>query len=144
MTVSIMLTRSIMILLVFAIVPMSYAQDNSENNQISKSNQELNTVTIQSCNCVAFRLDDIQGYWLNNAQIAVMDEFQSRNILLTIGIVGGEKFQFGSDPEITEYVWKMLHAEKPTIKIANHGWIHENFTRYDQKTQSDLRKKSNE
>ena len=31
---------------------------------------------IETCNCVAFRLDDVQDYWLNDVQIDIMKKFQ--------------------------------------------------------------------
>lgn len=138
------LIRCTIILFVLIIIPEYYMQISYEDSKTDKSIQETSKIAMQSCNCVAFRLDDIQGYWLNNAQITVMDEFQRRDIPLTIGIIGGEQFQFGVDPKITDYVKDRLSSKKDTIKIANHGWVHENFTAYDQKTQSDLLKKSNE
>ena len=139
-----LLIKSLLVLLACSIIPVSVAQTNvEENNQIENNNQKTEVITIQSCNCVAFRLDDIQGYWLNNAQIAVIEEFHSNKIPLTIGIIGGEKFQFGKDPKITDYIKNKI-AENSTISIANHGWIHENFTNFEKNSQSELLKKSNE
>jgi len=139
---NIMLTRCVIILFVLITISGYYIQVSHEDSEISKPAQVPNKV-IQSCNCVAFRLDDIQGYWLNNAQIAVMDEFQRKDIPLTIGIIGGEKFQFGVDPKITDYVKNTL-SKNDTIRIANHGWNHEDFTMHNQKAQSELLKKSNQ
>jgi len=91
-----------------------------------------------SCNCVAFRLDDIQDYWLNGAQIKVMEIFDEKNLPLTIGIIGNE---IGEDPEIVSYINQTIH--KNLLEIANHGWNHENFTEFDQETQSLLIKQTN-
>jgi len=137
-----MFATYLIVLLIFSMFPVSYAQIVYGDGQTDKPTQRLDRVSVQSCNCVAFRLDDIQGYWLNNAQIAVMEEFQSRDIPLTIGIIGGDSFQFGIDPKITGHVRDAL-SENSKIKIANHGLNHENFTTHDQKMQSDLLKKSN-
>ena len=113
---------------------------NADTNEFS-----LEQITQKtSCNCVAFRFDDIQGYWLNNVQIAVMEKFDSKKLPLTIGIIGGNQFKFGDDPIITEYVKEKVSLDKPRIKIANHGWIHENFSTFDKKTQNELIEKSNE
>ena len=139
-----MLNRYVIILFAFVVISGYYVQTSYGNNEIDDLVQESNDVIMQSCNCVAFRLDDVQGYWLNNAQIAIMDEFQKQDIPLTIGIIGGEKFQFGTDPKITNYVRDLISVEKPMIKIANHGWNHEDFTTYDKNMQSDLLKKSND
>ena len=143
MTENKLLIKSLVILLVFSI-PTSFAQTGHDaETQMDTSIQESETISIQSCKCVAFRLDDIQGFWLNNAQIAVIDEFHNNKIPLTIGIISGEKFQFGKDSKITDYVQNLI-TENSTINIANHGWIHENFTDFDEKTQSEILKKSNE
>ena len=143
MTKSRMSSRCVIILFVFIIIPSYYVQASYGGSELGKPIQESNEVIMQSCNCVAFRLDDIQGYWLNDVQIAVMEVFQKQDIPLTIGIIGGEQFKFGIDPKITDYVRGLL-AERSTIKIANHGWNHESFVTYDKKMQSDLLKKSNE
>ena len=34
--------------------------------------------TNQTCRWVVFRLDEIQEYWLNDVQIAVMEVFQTK------------------------------------------------------------------
>src|ERR1041385_1005504 len=36
-----------------------------------------------SCGCVVFRFDGIQDYWLQPAQLAVMDLFLSKNLSLS-------------------------------------------------------------
>lgn len=35
---------------------------------------------VPSCSCVAFRLDDIQDYFLNHVQVEVMEVFDRRNV----------------------------------------------------------------
>ena len=40
------------------------------------------------CNCVVFRLDDIQDYWLNKIQMEVINTFKEKNIDLTTGVIG--------------------------------------------------------
>lgn len=122
----------------------SFAEVNHDE-LIDKSNQELGeTSSLQSCNCVAFRFDDVQGYWLNDVQIAVMETLEKKNVPLTIGIIGGEQFQFGNDRKITNFVKDRLLTEKSLIEIANHGLNHENFGTFDKQTQNDLIIKSNE
>ena len=138
------LINLLIILFGFSIMSAAHGQTDLERDiQDERNIQELETITIQSCNCVAFRLDDIQGYWLNNAQIAVIEEFHINKIPLTIGIIGGEKFQFGNDPKITDYVQNKIIGNA-AIRIANHGWSHENFSTFDKDSQSELLKKSNE
>ena len=116
---------------------------NASNNQIPQaSNTTKNTTlaNIPNCHCVAFRLDDIQDYWLNNVQTAIMDTFQQKNASLTIGIIGNS---FGSDVKLTGYLQKKIKTN-PSIEIANSGWKFEDFTAYNQSGQSSLIKQSND
>jgi peptidoglycan/xylan/chitin deacetylase (PgdA/CDA1 family) len=122
----------------------SFAEVN-QDKLTDRTNQKLSdTSNLQSCNCVAFRFDDVQGYWLNDVQIAVMETLEKKNVPLTIGIIGGEKSQFGKDVKITNFVKDKLLTDKPLIEIANHGLNHENFGTFDKQTQNDLIIKSNE
>lgn len=94
-----------------------------------------------SCHCVAFRLDDIQNYYLNNAQIKVIDTFQKKNASLTIGVIGN---YFGDDPKLLDYVKQRVEQNNPKIEIANHGWNHEDFALYNKTEQYTLLLKTNE
>jgi peptidoglycan/xylan/chitin deacetylase (PgdA/CDA1 family) len=94
-----------------------------------------------SCHCVAFRLDDIQNYYLNNAQIEAIDTFQKKNASLTIGVIGN---YFGDDPKLLDYVKQRVEQNNPKIEIANHGWNHENFALYNKTEQYTLLLKTNE
>jgi peptidoglycan/xylan/chitin deacetylase (PgdA/CDA1 family) len=94
---------------------------------------------VHSCACVAFRLDDIQDYFLNRVQVEVMEVFDRRNASLTVGIIGN---YFGSDPLITSYV--KSRVGDPSFEIANHGWNHEDFSELDKKEQATLIQLTNE
>ena len=61
----------------------------------------LKLIYGETCNCVAFRLDDVRDSFLNNAQIQIMKTFEKNNASLTIGIVGG---QFGNDTKLINYI----------------------------------------
>ena len=39
-----------------------------------------------SCNCVVFRIDDIQDFWTSEAQIPLMDYFIDRGLNVTLGL----------------------------------------------------------
>jgi hypothetical protein len=39
---------------------------------------------IVNCNCVAFRLDNVQDYWLDNAQIGLIDTFEHKDASLVM------------------------------------------------------------
>src|SRR3972149_5220914 len=64
---------------------------NEDSFSIFKN--ETLPISELNCQCVAFRLDDIQDFWLNDVQIAIMEVFQKKQIPLTVGIVGN---QFGN------------------------------------------------
>jgi peptidoglycan/xylan/chitin deacetylase (PgdA/CDA1 family) len=111
------------------------------NDGVEDSKQEItseSTSDIVSCNCVAFRLDDIQDYWLNDVQIEIMETFDKKNLPLTIGIIGNE---IGEDQEIVSYINQTILKNR--LEIANHGWNHEDFTEFDKETQSLLFKQTN-
>lgn len=96
--------------------------------------------TTESCQCVAFRLDDIQDYWLNNVQTKIIDTFQEKNASLTIGIIGN---YIGHDPKIIDDIKSKL-GKNPKLEIANHGWNHEDFTQFSREQQILLLKESND
>jgi hypothetical protein len=51
------------------------------------------------CNCVVFRMDDIQDYWLNSVQSAVMDLFLSKGQNLSLGLI---THAVGNDSKIVD------------------------------------------
>jgi len=122
----------------------SVEAEGQDEEYVEPINEIGKTPPLESCNCVAFRLDDIQGFWLNKPQIEIIETFQNKNLPLTIGIIGGEKFKFGEDPKITNFVKKAINADGSLIEVANHGWEHESFPTFDRNTQSDLIRKSTE
>lgn len=82
-----------------------------------------------SCSCVAFRLDDIQDYFVTKAQMAVITTFEQNNASLTVGIIGNH---YGNDSAITGFLQDKLVRDYDSgfsIEIANHGWNHEDFSR---------------
>lgn len=89
-----------------------------------------------SCNCVAFRLDDIQDFYLNAIQKEVISTFQKENASLTIGIIGNS---FGEDTKLVSFIRQQLKNNSNsdvTLEIANHGWNHEDFTNFSKDKQS--------
>lgn len=89
-----------------------------------------------SCHCVAFRLDDIQDYFVTKAQMEVITTFEQKNASLTVGIIGNH---FGDDRVITGFLQDKLDDDNGfSIEIANHGWNHEDFTLFTKEEQSTL------
>lgn len=93
-----------------------------------------------SCQCVSFRLDDVQDYWLNTVQTKIIDTFHQKNASLTIGIIGNH---IGYDSKIMEDI-KPKIGQYPKLEIANHGWNHENFTQFSREEQNVFMKNTND
>ena len=80
--------------------------------------------STNSCPCVVFRLDDIQGSYLPDVQTKIMDVFQKKNASLTIGVIGSG---FSSDSKLVSYLKNNLKPHHATIELANNGWRNENL-----------------
>jgi len=91
------------------------------------------------CQCVVFRIDDIQDYWIEKASIAAMDLFISKNLTLSVGLIIHD---IGNDTILTEKIEEGL--DRNLFELALHGWDHEDFTTFDLQQQKDLLKKANE
>ena len=89
------------------------------------NNVSTNTVIDKStCPCIVFRLDDVQGLYLSDIQMKIMDVFQKKNASLSMGIIG---YNFTQDGKLVSYLQNNLKPGHAAIEIANHGWRHENF-----------------
>src|ERR1044071_3645392 len=93
------------------------------------------------CKCVAFRLDDVQDYYLDNVNKQIIKTFQEKNASLTVGIVGN---LFGHDQSLISFIRNRLNNDSPELAIANHGWNHEDFRRFSKDNQSLLITRTNE
>ena len=94
---------------------------------------------IDTCNCVAFRLDGVQDYWLNEVQIGIMNTFVEKKTPITIGIIANA---FGNDKKITEFVKENISKSKTDFEVASKGLGLSPFTNYDKVEQNDNLKKS--
>jgi peptidoglycan/xylan/chitin deacetylase (PgdA/CDA1 family) len=93
----------------------------------------------QACNCVIFRLDDVQDYWLNKVQSAVMDHFISNNEKLTVGAI----MNFvGNDSVVVNKVKEGLSSGN--FELASHAWNHVDYTKLSAKDQHDTLEKANQ
>lgn len=106
----------------------------------SNSDKEPDRVIV-NCNCVAFRLDTIQDYWLNNVQIELIDTFREKNAALTISILADS---FGEDQKIINYIKEHSKTKKPPLEIANNGLKLDDLTSYNKEDQASIIKQSNE
>lgn len=93
-----------------------------------------------SCQCVAFRFDDIQDYWLDSVQTKIIDTFHQKNASLTIGIIGNH---IGGDPKLVLDIKSKL-GKTSKLELANHGWNHEDFTQFGREQQNTFMKNTND
>lgn len=80
--------------------------------------------STNSCPCIVFRLDTVQGSYLTDVQTKIMDVFQKKNASLTIGVIGSG---FSSDSKLVSYLKNNLKPHHATIELANNGWRNENL-----------------
>ena len=129
-------------LLIFALLIILSITQNSP----LESNPKTSDSSPLSCNCVAFRLDDVQDDYLTRPQIGVMDVFKERNLSLTIGIIGNNTGN--GEKKVSSYVKQRIvdGSNKNTedaIEIANHSWYHEHLSALTFDQQSDSIRKTN-
>ncbi|MGY5147690.1 MAG: polysaccharide deacetylase family protein [Candidatus Nitrosopumilus sp. bin_7KS] len=123
------------------IIPISEVKPNYGigTNEVISNNTITQEDKIDTCNCIAFRLDDVQDYWLNDVQIAIMDTFANKNTLLTIGILANS---FGNDQKITEFIKENTIDSKRNLEIATKGIGLDPFTNLDKSEQNKNLKES--
>src|SRR5437867_1221529 len=96
---------------------------------------------VKPCQCVAFRLDDIQDHYLDKVNMRIMEVFEEKNIPLNIGIVGN---LFGQDKPLTAFIKTTINQNGSKLDISNHGWNHEDFRRFNIDNQSLFIKRTND
>ena len=89
-----------------------------------------NGTAHSNCNCVVFRMDDIQDYWVRSGQLAGMNQFIDRNQSLTVGIIMDS---IGNDTEITNKVNQ--GKDSGLFELAVHGWNHTEYTKLSEEEQ---------
>ena len=92
---------------------------------------------MTSCNCVAFRLDNIQDYWLDDVQSKVIDVFEQKGQSITIGIIGNA---FGNDSKLVGHLKTETLLGK--LDAAMNGWNFEDFTTFNRYQQKQLLEQS--
>jgi len=88
---------------------------------VPPTNNQVPPKLIPNCNCVAFRLDNVQDYWLDDVQIKMIDSFDSKDAGITVGIIGKA---FGNDTKLVNY----LKSKTGNRDIAIGGWSFEDYT----------------
>ena len=95
----------------------------------------------KTCNCVAFRLDDVQDWFLNTQQIEIMKAFQEKNAPLTLGIIGNF---WGEDKSILDFIKEDADSTEPIFEIGNHSWDNNPLPTFDKNDQIIQIQKTNE
>jgi len=124
--------KAILIFALFFIIFLSLT-----NAPVSFSQTASNNKT--NCNCVIFRLDDVQDYYLNRTQLAVMNLFLEQNQPLSLGLISN---LLGGDNAVVNEIRNGFHAGK--FELASHGWNHENFSKFGEQDQFNLLNNSSE
>jgi peptidoglycan/xylan/chitin deacetylase (PgdA/CDA1 family) len=120
------------------ILPIGSIQDYDVTS-VEKSSDEK--PGMLNCNCVAFRMDNVQDFWLNDVQNTVLDTFDKKNVPLTISILG--KF-IGDDPKVVDHITEKLQNKTSQIRLANRGWEYIDHTGYDLQKQLASIKQTND
>ena len=117
------------------ILPIGQIQD-FDKPQISKPQSTKPPVVEEpekpTCNCVAFRMDNFQDFWLNEVQNGIIETFDKNKTPLTITIIG--KFT-GDDPKSVNFLKEKLNKTS-NIKLANRGWEYIDHTTFDRQKQT--------
>ena len=79
-------------------------QEKTLDYEADSQNESEIEAPDETCNCVAFRLDNVQDYYLPNVQTELINLFVAKNAPLTIGIIGQN---LGSDEEIINFLKRM-------------------------------------
>jgi Polysaccharide deacetylase len=129
------LTMALMIIFVFI---MSLPVSTYPTEAFARTGTSTSTTTAASCKCTVFRMDDIQDYWLNSAQVAVMNLFLSKNQSLSLGSI---MHIIGNDSKIVDKVKEGFR--KGLFELDLHGWDHINYTKLNESQQRDSLSKAN-
>jgi len=92
-----------------------------------------------ACNCVIFRVDDVQDYWLNKVQAALMDHFIFKKEKLSVGII---MHYAGNDSSIVNKI--RTGHDAGVLELAIHGWNHVDYTTLTAQQQRDTLKQANQ
>ena len=96
----------------------------------SFSQEIANDGIIHKCNCVVFKMDDIQDYWIQEGQITPMNIFISKNQSLTLGLIMNA---IGNDEKIINKVRE--GSDSGLFELAINGWNTTDYTKLSQKEQ---------
>lgn len=102
---------------------------NPSNTTMAESSPKPQII---NCNCVAFMLDNIQDYWLDNVQTGILDAFKQKDASLTLSIIANA---FGNDSKLTGSIKNEVNPDNELLDIGINGWNFEDFTLYNESHQ---------
>jgi peptidoglycan/xylan/chitin deacetylase (PgdA/CDA1 family) len=123
----------VLLLFSFLIVNVGALAQPFSNALAQKSNM------LVSCNCVVFRMDDIQDNYVDNAQIAAMNLFISKSQPLSLALIMNE---IGQDLKITGKVGE--GNQIGLFELGIHGWDHVDYTKLSESEQKSTLQMANE
>jgi peptidoglycan/xylan/chitin deacetylase (PgdA/CDA1 family) len=92
-----------------------------------------------SCNCIVFRMDDIQDYWIRQGQIGPMNIFISKHQPLSLGLIMDS---IGNDNTIVNEI--INGSRMGLFELAIHGWNHTDYTKLSEQEQKNSLQLANE
>ncbi|MFY9300837.1 MAG: polysaccharide deacetylase family protein [Candidatus Nitrosotenuis sp.] len=109
---------------------------------VPKAAKPVEQKTLEkNCNCIAFRLDNIQDFWLNDVQGTLIETFDKNEVPLTMSVIG--KF-IGNDPKTVDLIKQKLDSNPASTRLANRGWEYVDHTSYDKQRQASSIKQTND
>lgn len=116
-------------LILYVVINLVFPQTSSSQN----------IKVTGDCQCVVFRLDDLQDNYLNKSQLAVMDLFLQKNQSLSLALILNA---LGNDTTVMNKIREGYDASN--FELTSHGWNHENFSKLNEQQQIDLLRKAND
>src|SRR5215210_1939594 len=89
-----------------------------------------NGTAHSKCDCVLFRMNNIQDDWVRAGQLAAMNQFIFRNQSVTLGIIMAS---LGDDSEIINKIKQ--GSDSGLFELATHGWNDTDFTKLNEEEQ---------
>jgi Polysaccharide deacetylase len=97
-----------------------------------------NGTTHSNCNCVVFRVDGIQDYWVRAGQLATMNQFIFKNQSVTLGIIMNA---VGNDSEIANKIKQ--GKDSGLFELGVYGWDDTDYTKLSEQEQTNSMYDSN-
>src|SRR5574337_8594 len=108
----------------------SYLLADDANAQTENIQDSVPEVTHDMCNCIIFRLDDVNSNLLPTVQLAIMNEFISKNQSLSLGLI---MHNIDLDSAITGKIKEGV--QKGLFELDVHGWDHVAYTQLSKEEQ---------